>query len=104
MDEPKDAASIIKEYEEILRTKRKVIITVAHHQGKMFGRFWEREKFMTPVSRFGIEKNTITQKINVFKLIQKRSGLMKSSITLSLLKNYLKDIRQICQKTVREFE
>ena len=94
---------IIKEYEEILRTKIRSIITVAYHQGKVFSRFREKEKFMTLVIRFKIHKS-IVFKINVFKLIEKHPGLIKSSVTISFLKNYLKDIRQICQKNVREFE
>ena len=44
---PEDAADIINEYEEILPTKRKGIITVAYHQGKVFSQFREKEKFIT---------------------------------------------------------
>ena len=99
VDKPEDAANIIKEYEEILCTKRKGIITVAYHQGKVFSRFREKQKFMTLV-RFGIHKNTTVSKINVFKPINKHARLMTSSVTLSFLKNYLKDIRQICPKNV----
>ena len=98
MDKSEDAANIIKEYEEILRTKRKNIITVEYHQGKVFSGYREKEEFITLVRRFGIHRNTIVFKINVFKLINKHPGLMKSSVTLSFLKNYLKDMRQICQK------
>ena len=56
VEKPEDAADVIKEYEEILHTKRKGIISVAYHQGKMFSRFWEKEKFMTLVNRFGTIK------------------------------------------------
>ena len=42
--------------------------------------------------------------VNVFKLIDKRPKLMKSSVTLNFLKNYLKDIKQICEENLREFE
>ena len=104
VDKPENATNIIKEYEEILCTKRKSIITVAYHQGKVFSRFREKEKFLRLVSRFEIHKNTIVFKINIFQLIQKHPRLIKSSVNLSFLKNYLKDIRQICQKNVEEFE
>ena len=53
---PKDAADIIKQYEEILRTKSKDIKSVAYHQAKVFSHF----------------------RANVFKLIEKHSKLMKS--------------------------
>ena len=94
----KIATKIIKEYEEILCTKRKGIISVAYQQGNVFSCFREKEKFIKLVSRFKIHKNTIAFKIKVFKLINKHPRLMKSSVNLSFLKNYLKDIRQICQK------
>ena len=90
VNKPEDAANIIKEYEEILRTERKGIITVAYHQGK--------------ISRFKIHKNTIVFKINVFKLIEKHPGLMKSSVTLSFLKNYFNDIKRIYQQNLSEFD
>ena len=63
VEKPEDAADLIKQYEEILRTKRKSIISVAFYQGK------------------------------VFKLIEKHPKLMKSSVTLTFLKNYFKDIK-----------
>ena len=90
VDKTEDAADVIKEYKEILRTKRKDILSVAYHQGKVFSRFREKEKFMKLVSRVKIHKSAIVFKINLFKLINKHPRLMKSSVTLSLLKNYLK--------------
>ena len=50
VDKPEDAPNIIKDYEEILSTKRKGIISVAYHQGKVFNRFREKEKFIKLVS------------------------------------------------------
>ena len=43
-------------------------------------------------------------KINIFKLADKHPKLMKSSIGLGFLKNYCKDIKQICKKNSKEFE
>ena len=36
VDNPEGTANLIKKYEEILRTKRQGIISVAYHQGKVF--------------------------------------------------------------------
>ena len=93
---PEDAANIIKQFEEILRPKSKGIISVAHHQRKLFSRFLEKEMFVRLAVNIGVHKNTIIFKINVFKLIDKHHQLMKSSVTLSFLKNYFKDIKRIC--------
>ena len=78
---PEEAANIIKQYEEILRTERKSLASVVYHQGKVFRRFHEKEKFVRLVADFGVHKNSIIFKINVFKLIDKHPKLMKSSVT-----------------------
>ena len=69
--DPEKAAEIIKWYEDIIKTKKKAIINVAYHQGKVFKRFKEKEKFATLVSELGIHRTTIIFKINVFKLCEK---------------------------------
>ena len=104
VEKPEDAAGIIKEYEEILRAKRKGIIVVAFYQGKIFKRFKEREKFQQMVKELKIHKSTIIFKINVFKLIEKYPKLMKPSVTLTFLKNYLKDIKKVCEENLSDFK
>ena len=47
---PEKAAKIIKRYEDIIKTKNKGIINVAYHQGQVFKRFKEKEKFAKLVS------------------------------------------------------
>ena len=42
VDNPEDAADLIKKYKEILRARRQGIISVAYHQGKVFSRFREK--------------------------------------------------------------
>ena len=56
------------------------------------------------VGKSKIHKSIIIFKINIFELIDKHSKLMKSSVTLSFLKNYYKDIKQICKENSSEFE
>ena len=80
--DPEKAAEIIKRYEDIIKTKKKGIINVAYHQGQVFKRFKEKEKFSKLVSELGIHKTTIIFKINVFKLCEKYRKLLKSSIGL----------------------
>ena len=97
------AAEIIKRYEDIIKTKNKGIINVAYHQGQVFKRFKEKEKFAKLVSELGIHKNTIIFKINVFKLCKKHPKLLKSSIGLGFFKNYHKDIKTICEEYKKDF-
>ena len=68
VQDPEKAVIIIERYENIIKTKRKGIINVAYHQGQVFKRFKEKEKFAKLVSELGIHKTTIILKINVFKL------------------------------------
>ena len=44
VDKPEDAADLIKMYEEILKTKRKGIVSVAYHRGKKSSVGFERKK------------------------------------------------------------
>ena len=56
------------------------------------------------VGKSKIHKSTIIFKINISELIDKHPKLMKSSVTLGFLKNYYKDIKQICKENSSEFE
>ena len=104
VQDPGKAAKIIKQYENIIKTKRKGIIKVAYHQGQVFKKFKEKEKFAKLVSELGIHKTTIIFKINVFKLCKKYPKLLKSSIGLGFFKNYHKDIKAICEENEKDFQ
>ena len=69
----------------------------------MFKNFKDKEKFIKLVNEFKVHKSTIIFKINIFKLIEKYPKLMKSSIGLGFLKNYYKDIKEICNENAKEF-
>ena len=79
VDKPEDAADLIKKYEEVLKTKRKGIISVAYHQRKVFSRFPEKVKLVRLVADFGVHKGTI--------ILYKYPKLKRSSVTLSFMKN-----------------
>ena len=97
------AVEIIKWYEDIIKTKNKGIINVAYHQGQVFKRFKEKEKFAKLVSELRIHKTTIIFRINIFKLCKKHPKLLKSSIGLGFFKNYHKDIKAICEEYEKDF-
>ena len=103
LQKPKEATDIIKQYEKILRTKRKDI-SIVFYQGNVSKSFKEKEKFTQMVSKLKIPKSTLIFKINVFKLIEKYPKLMKSSVTPTFLKYYFKDIKQIYKENLSEFK
>ena len=88
----------MQECESIIRTKKKVIIRIAYHQGKVFNKFKDKEKFITLVNKQGIHKTTIIFKINIFKLCEKYPKLFNWSIGLGFFKNHYKDIKVICNE------
>ena len=104
IQDPEKTAEIIKRYEDIIKTKKKGIINVAYHQGQVFKRFKEKEKFAKLVSELGFHKTTIIFKINVFKLCKKYPKLLKSSIGLPFFKNHHKDIKAMCEENEKGFQ
>ena len=63
-----DVADVIKQYEEIIRTRKR------HHINSVLSRksfLKKKEKFMKLVSKFKVHKNTMIFKKNIFKLIDK---------------------------------
>ena len=101
--EPEKAAEIIKQYEDIIKTKKKGVINVAFHQGQVFKRSREKEKFAKLVSELGIPKTIIILDLNVFNLCKKYPKLLKSSISLGFFKNYHKNIKAICEENEEGF-
>ena len=103
VQKPEDAAAVIKQCKEIIRTKKKRIISIAYHQGKVFKKFKDKEKFIKLVNEFKLHKTTIIFKINIFKLCEKYPKLLKSSIGLGFLKNYYKTLKKFVMKMQRSF-
>ena len=98
MQEPEKAAKIIKQYEDIIKTKKKGIISIAYYQGKVFKRFKEKEKFIKLVSQLRIHKSTIIFKINVFKLCERYPKLIRYFIGLDFLKIVTRTLKQFAGK------
>ena len=68
LEDLEKAAQVIQECESIIQTKKKGTIRIAYHQGKVFKKFKDKEKFSILVNKLGIHKTTIILKINIFKL------------------------------------
>ena len=94
---------MIQECESFIRTRKKGIMRIGYHQGKVFKKFEDKEKFITLVNKLGIPKTTIIFKINILKLCEKYPKLFNSSAGLGFFKNHYKDIRVICNENEQEF-
>ena len=100
IQDPEKAAEITKRYEDIIKTKKKGIINVAFHQGQIFKRFKEKEKFAKLVSVLGIHKTTIIFKINVFKLCKKYPKLLS---IIREKKSIIRTLKQFAKKMKKTF-
>ena len=49
--DPEKAAKVIQDYENIIKTKKKGIVSIAYHQGKFFKKSKDRKKFVKLVSQ-----------------------------------------------------
>ena len=104
VQDPEKAAKVIQGYENIIKTKKKGIASIAYYLARVFKKFKDREKFVKLVSQLGIHKTTIIFKTNVFKLCEKYPELLGSSIGLGFFKNYYyKDIKTVCKENEQEF-
>ena len=70
----------------------------------MFKRLKDKEKFIKLIKELKVHKSTIMFKTNIFELIDKHPKLIKSSTTFCFLKNYDKDIKEICKENSSAFE
>ena len=100
----KGAAAVIREFEEIIKSKKGNITWLAHQQGIVFEILKENAKFIEMVKQFGVSKSTIILKINIANLINKRPKIKNSSLSLKFMKIYFKMIRKIREENASEFE
>ena len=69
VDNPDDAAELIGRIERIMKSKKNSILMLAYHQGIIFKKYQENNKFMSAVTRFKIHKTTINFKIGIIMFI-----------------------------------
>ena len=64
-----DAAAVIREFKEIIKSNKRNIVYLAYQQGKVSIKFKENEKFSEMVKQFEMSKSTIIIKTNTIKVI-----------------------------------
>ena len=74
---PEEVAAVIKQYKDIIRTKKKSITSIVYRQGKVFEKFKGKGKFIKLINQFKVHKTSIPFSINIFKLREKYPKLLK---------------------------
>ena len=63
VEKTEDAAAVIWEFEEIIKSKKRKIIWLAYQQGRVFEKFKKNANFVEIVKECGVTKST-----SIFKL------------------------------------
>ena len=98
VEKSKDTVAVIREFEDIIKSKNKIIIWIAYQQGKMFQRFKEKEKFIKMITEFDVSRSTILLKISIAELVDKYPKVKNSSLSLHILKNHMELMKKICRE------
>ena len=104
MESYDEAMDIIKEYKDIIKKNKKNIKLFPYQEGKVLRKFKENRKLKSSVEQFKTTKGTIIFNMNIVKLVDKYPKVITSSVTLNFLKNYYKDINNICKENKDDFK
>ena len=103
VDNPDDAAELIKKFEKIIKNKKNNFLMLAYQQSEIFRRFKTNNKFTSAVSQFKISKITINFKIDI-KFIDKYPKMRTPCISLFYLKNNFRVIKEVYKEDASEFQ
>ena len=92
----------IREYEAIIEKEN--FTWIDHQQVKIFQKFKEKEKFVTMIRNFNVNKSTIIFKTYIVKMVDIYPKLKNSLFALNFLKMYFKSIKGICNENTEEFK
>ena len=88
-----DRNSTVKEYGNIIRSsQKKWILSVLICHGKIFKSFIDSERFKERVTELVVSKYTVYFKIKILKILEKYEELKASSLSVNLIKSYLKTV------------
>lgn len=82
IEKPEDAATVIREFEEIIKSKKKNMTCLAYQQRRTFCKFNEREKIAKIITELGVIRLTISFNISTVILTDKHLKIRNSSLYL----------------------
>ena len=99
VDSPDDAVKLVGRVERIMKSKKNNIVILVYHQGLIFKKFKENDKFTSAVTNLKIGKATINFKIGTITFLYDYPKMRKSSVSLHFLKNCFKRDKRGLQRT-----
>ena len=82
IEKPEDAATVIREFEEIIKSKKKNMTCLAYQKRRTFCKFNEREKIAKIITELGVIRLTIAFNISTVILTDKHPKIRNSSLYL----------------------
>ena len=104
VDKPDDAAKLVNKIDKMIKNNKNNILMLAYHEGIIFKKFKENNKFVSAVTKFKISKTTINFKIDTVNFIDKHPKMRTSCISLFYLKTNFRLIKEVCQEHASEFQ
>ena len=104
VDNPNGAAELVKKIDKMIKNKKNNILMLAYHQGIIFRKFKENNKFVSAVTEFKINKTTISFTIDIVDFVDKYSRMRTSCISLHYLRNNFRVIKDVCKEHATEFQ
>ena len=90
----KDGISLIKKYEDLLKSANKKILNIVGKQGELLKRFKDSDEFF---DRVGLSRSNIYFKIRLYKFLCKFPALRNLTLTSSYFENNFKMIKKVCK-------
>ena len=88
----KDGISLVKKYEDLLKSSNKKIINIVAKQGELLKRFKNSNEFFDGV---GLSRSNTHFKIRLYKILCKFPALRNSTLTSCYFKNNFKIIKKV---------
>ena len=87
-----DAVACVKQYEKFLQSKKRKSINIAYQLGYILHKIIESKEFIDMVKELSISKNTVTLKINLYKLFKKFPLLKQSAKPMYYFKKFSRNL------------
>ena len=97
---PDEAVEKVNNMEKVIKSNKCNILWLAYQQGQIFEKFKLNENFIDIVKELGINTSTILFKISIVKFVNNYPRMKKFSLSLHLLKNNFKIIKEICHENL----
>ena len=99
-----EAAAVVQKMEKIIKSNKCNILWLAYQQGKIFEKLKGNDKFVNLVNKFGIRKSTMVFKNAIVRFLNNYPRMEKSPLSLLLLRNNFKTIKDICSENASELK